>query len=302
MPAVNPPFIPRFGAGAPAGTAPRGTIYYDTTTNPYTSYAFNAGAWHLAGASSGLILGAGAPAGIAASGTLYSQTDAAALWSFQAAAVAASVVQTADTNGHGTPGAPTFGGAPTVGNILIAFLGSDGDASGSIDTTKWTVITHGGTSTGRGLAAYRYVQGGDTATPPAICSSGNFFWGLSVVEVTGVIGVFGTDVAGFTETYDHQAVWNTPSHVVSTNQMALLGAGAYDATANFTNPATWTVLDNWLHSSNYGAQNILSLAPANGTDVSAAFNFPASSENNFGITIIFAQASSENWLELAHNP
>lgn len=303
MGAVNPPFIPRFGAGAPGGSVPQGTIYYDTTTDPYTSYVYRAGAWHTTGASAGFLIGAGVPSGLAASGTIYSRSDAAAIYSFQNDPVAATVVQFADTNAHGTPGAVTFGGAPTPGNILIAFLGSDGDASGVIDAAKWTVITHGSTSTGRGLAAYRYVQAGDTATPPNLCTSGTFFYGLTCVEVTGVVGTFSTDVAAFTETYEHQSgPWNTPSHVVTTNQMALMCAGAYDASAPFVDPVTWTVVDNWVHGANYGAMDVLTIAPANGTDIAATFNFPAGSENNFAITIVFAQGTAENWLELAHNP
>ena len=50
MPTLYPPFIPVFGTGVPGGTVPHSTLYYDTSTNPYTAYVFHAGAWHTAGA------------------------------------------------------------------------------------------------------------------------------------------------------------------------------------------------------------------------------------------------------------
>ena len=51
---LYPPFIPIFGVGAPGALVPHNTLYYDTSTNPYTSYVYMAGAWHACGA-----LGAG---------------------------------------------------------------------------------------------------------------------------------------------------------------------------------------------------------------------------------------------------
>lgn len=44
----NPPYIPRFGAGAPAFAAPNGTVYYDTAAG-YAEYIRNGGAWRAVG-------------------------------------------------------------------------------------------------------------------------------------------------------------------------------------------------------------------------------------------------------------
>ena len=52
---LSPPFIPRFGSGAPSGSAPVGTQYFDTSNN-YAEYIYRSGAWHSVAATASNIV------------------------------------------------------------------------------------------------------------------------------------------------------------------------------------------------------------------------------------------------------
>lgn len=68
--AFYPPFVPIFGTGAPGATVPHNTLYFDTSTNPFTAYVYSttAGAWKTFGAL-GSGVNASAIQGIAVSNT-----------------------------------------------------------------------------------------------------------------------------------------------------------------------------------------------------------------------------------------
>lgn len=139
---TNPAFIPAFGAGAPGVTVPHNAIYYDTSTNPYTPYIYNAGAWHKTGAGSAVtagnatqIQGVNVAATAPNNGDILTYVAANSDWEPQPASggVPATFVQvkSAALASHAT--GVTFGVAPTQGNLLVALI-SDQASSPSVNT------------------------------------------------------------------------------------------------------------------------------------------------------------------------
>lgn len=295
MGAINPPYLPRFGAGAPTGSASDGTVYYDTT-NGYLGYIYKAGQWNPFGG--GVILGSGVPTLLAPAGCLFSRTDSAHIYSSQPTGTPKTVVQFAHNSGHGAPTNVTLGGAPTVGNLLIANLGSQLTCLANIDTSKWTVLDSGG-AVKFGVIAYRYVQVGDTATTPNITTGLGTtpFWGLEVVEIAGVSGTIAADVSHVTSIYDQAAAFNTPSYLTNQpSQLALLIASEYNATvANIGLPAGWTNVEQWT-SGNYGTMLIAKQVPGSGTDLLAAISKATGADPAmYAATVVFTSVPAAGW-------
>lgn len=295
MPAVTPPFIPRFGHGAPTGTAAPGTTYYDID-NAYLAYTFNAGQWQPQGG--GVIRASGAPTTqLAPPGTLWSRTDAVKLYQSTPTGVAKTIAQFTHNSGHGLPTSATFPGAPTIGNLWIANLGSSNDVHTLIDTTKWTTLLFGG-AVKFGVIAYRYVQAGDTATPPNLCTgASNPFWGVEMVEIAGVSGVIANDIAFTTSIFDQPNAFNTPLAVTTQpSQLAILMPSEYNATvANITNPAGWTSQEQWT-SGNYGTMLLTAQTPAQGTQLQAAINKATGADPAmYAVTIVFTSTPAGHW-------
>lgn len=246
----------------------------------------------------GVLIGAGAPITLQPAGVLYSQSDAPIVWSSQpTAAGTPAVVQFASTSGSSAIGAPTLPSNPTVGNILIAFLGTGSDPSANL-AVGWTSFENGsgGATTRYGRALYRYVQVGDVAALPAIGSGGSFFWFAEVYEVSGVSGTFASDVVAHSGVYG-QAVspFNTGANsTTGNNQLVLLGAGDYDATTtNMTNPATWTsdILTN--NFTNFGSwMGSHKFFATSGTSYQASIAFETGANRvAFAIQVVFADHS-----------
>jgi hypothetical protein len=296
MPAITPPYRPRFGNGAPSGGAAQGTLYFDVQNN-YQSYIFQGSQWRLSGQ---VILGAGVPTFAAPPGTLYSRNDGTpGLYASNAGLAADTVVQFAHTAGHGVPGAPTFGSAVTTGNLLLAYLGSSLNQSAALNLVDWTLLDNLSVSSISALVAYRYAQAGDGATPPAVCLTGNPFWGMEMIELSGVTGNINVDIVhhlleGSGSTFNT----TTPQDTTAANQLALLGLMAYDATANVTNPSGFTLLEQWNDgAADYGAMTFGKQTPASGTDVGGATMTRPSGSNgdNYASTIILASSLVESW-------
>lgn len=259
---------------------------------------------------SGVLLGVGAPTALEPAGTLYSQTDAAGVWSSQPTYIAnPTVVQFASTSGAAAIGSVTLPGAPTVGNLLIALLGTGTDPSAHL-AAGWTSFENGsgGGTLRYGRALYRYVQVGDTAVLPAIGSGGTFFWFAEVYEISHVSGVFANDVVAHPAIYGQTASpLTTPAATTAApEQLVLLGGGTYDASTNMTNPATWTsdILTN--NNSNYGAWLASNkLVAVAGTSIQASIAFPTGTLLvAFAIQVVIANTSAlvANWTLVGPSP
>lgn len=249
---------------------------------------------------SGVLLGSGVPSALEPAGTLYSRTDAAGVYSSQPITSAPAVVQSASTSGASSAiGAPTLPGNPTVGNLLIAIVGSNSDIGAHI-AAGWTSFVNGG-ATRFGRALYRYVQVGDVAALPAIGSGGGFFWFAEVWEISGVTGTFATDVAATSSIQDQTAGFNTPAGSTTANgQLVLLGEGSYNGTGNVTNPAGWTsdilTFDNADYGSWLGSHEAF---PTSGTSYSATMTVSNAGGTNtaFAISVVMQNSGvlTANW-------
>jgi hypothetical protein len=168
-----------------------------------------------------------------------------------------AVVQFANTSGHGTPGSLTLGSTPTAGNLIIAFIFTDGDANAVLDTTKWTDVAHGTGATRHWQCVRRYVQSGDTTALPAFCSSGSFFYSTMAYEISGVTGTWATDfdqsTAGYGISHPSHTVTTTSMSTAVANELAVIGNGDYNATQHITVSSGWTQDIDQLNFSNYGA-------------------------------------------------
>lgn len=286
MPVQNPPFIPRFGAGAPAGTAPPGTLYFQTDAN-YQEWTFQGGQWNK---TFSLQIGTGVPAFLAPAGMIFSRTDVPHLYMSTPAPAASTVLQHGHNAAHNTGGSVTFGAPVTTGNLLIGWLGAGIDLSGTI-TAGWNLLDH---QTVGGISAQivtHYAQAGDGATPPnPFLNGAATFWGLNMAEISGVTGVIGTDIVShILDTNTVTFNTTTPQNTAGAGQLCLLNMFSWDGTANFGTPAGWASVETWNDAAvNYGSMSLCSQTPGGVTNVgNATVTRPAgSSGNNFADTII----------------
>ena len=232
-----------------------------------------------------VILGTGVPTALKPAGTLYSRTDAAGLYvSTSTVSGGKTVVQTAyDIHGNSTPGNITLPGAPTVGHLIIVFVhwGEANMAAPTINTSAWTqFITVTSGSNEPCFAVYRYVQTGDTAVLPAICTAGTAYWGATAFEISGVSGTFATDVEASSGTFGNVSSITAPSiTTASTGTLALLAGGQYNGNTNPTlgGSGTWTTDQSAHNSTNFGSVACgHQTVSASGTAVAGTVTFGAS--------------------------
>lgn len=253
----------------------------------------------------GVLLGSGAPASLQPAGTLYSRTDTAGVYSSQPVGAAPSVVQHKSLiQTSSIPGVVTLTGAPTPGNLILAFIayGDNASVQPTVDTTKWTqFITATGTGSNiRGFAVYRYAQIGDVAALPAFCTAGSDYWAAAVYEVNSVTGTFGTDVilsegAGQTGS----AVVVTGNQLtVNANDLAIIAGGQYDGTTNPTISAPWVSDESANNAANFGSivgghRTVAAPATINGT---LTFNQTTHSATGFQVVVANTGALVANWV------
>lgn len=125
----SPPWIPFFGTGAPGGSVPITSPYFDTSTNPYTPYIYDhtATAWKKYGVAAAGSGNAQSIQGIAVSATppangqvlQYVAANNDYEPTTQGTGATPTIVQFAMKSA--TLGAVVMGTAPTNGNLLIAF-------------------------------------------------------------------------------------------------------------------------------------------------------------------------------------
>lgn len=255
--------------------------------NDATKYLDGTGAYTVP-ADNDPLLGTGVPSVLEPAGWLYSRSAAKELYQSNPTSTppVAVVQHKSAINGNTIPGAITLTGAPVAGHLIIAFLHTNLFASAvTVNTPGWTVFedVRGSLNPAaqRGMGLYRYAVLGDTATLPAFWTAGSTYWAYQVYEISGVSGVFATDVPLHGQAESDVNVTSLASGTLVTtlpNALALIGAGQYNGNADPTLSAGWTRDEFGHNSSNYGSGVGGSQAiAASGTSVNATVTFTTSS-------------------------
>jgi hypothetical protein len=272
--------------------------------NDATKYFDGMGGYSVPpGSGSGVTLGSGAPSAAGSAGAVYSRTDQAGLYVNTTERKLAKV-QTAFASGSGTPASMTLGATPTAGNLLIAWLGSNNDAHSLLDTSKWTLIENGGATTVFLLAAYRYVQGGDTTAVPALCTGSVSFHAQQVIEISGVTGTWANDFDRSDSLYNQSVTTLTKTATKTRwdNDLVLCGVFNWDGNSNITGGSGYTFDVQQNNMGNYGAWALAEASfPANQTSASTAFTIPTGVTHNCGYISVFLR-SSPLWTQITGLP
>lgn len=196
-------------------------------------------------------------------------------------------------------GAMTLPSPPTPGNLIITWFWRS-SISVSENTADWTVYFYSGNVSGGDTilsVMYRYVQSGDTAALPGVCSTGNPFWASNAVEVSGVSGVIGTDIEQ-TDTINPgpSALSLTTTSIMTAhaNDLVLIGVVSYDApSGNITGASGFTFDVQQINASDWGAWAQVSKSiPGNGTAVSTTFTIPSTAGPCAYYTVVMRPSSS----------
>lgn len=215
--------------------------------------------------------------------------------------MALAVAQSTSGSGSGTglTTSKSLSGAPTAGNLLIAFIGtgnSSTTATITIDTTKWTPFERAINPNDTDMtitACYRYVQIGDTAAMPAFCTAGSTFFAYTVQEISGVNGTWANDYQSSRYVQARSATsMTTPTDITrSANCLGLLGFFKYNRSANSGLDAAWTSDQNANNSGNYGSYGCAHQAVVSaGTTISATNTFQAGADTTGMIQVILQTA------------
>jgi len=198
-------------------------------------------------------------------------------------------VQSTSGSGSGTglTVAKTLPGAPTAGNLLIAFFNTQGGGESNyvVNTSSWFYIDRTLTNNGDALitAIGRYVQSGDTATMPAFLTSGSTFHSWEVQEISGVSGTWATDFLS-SRAISRQLSSNTvvtPDHMALVNgSYAICGYAKYNEGSAGSTPSGWTADINTVNAGNYGSFGICYKAGMNAGDSAQATWVAAGSSSN----------------------
>lgn len=179
----------------------------------------------------------------------------------------------------------TLPGAPTAGNLVVAFanLFQDRSALNGNWTDSGIVQVDANSSFCRVL--YRYVQPGDTAASiQALCTANNVFWCATMIEISGVTGVWVDDF----ENSDKGGTTGNPvttGTLVTTgvNSLAVCGvqcAGGPSPSGGFE--AGWTEQQGVLNGYSYGI----------------ATQFNASAGASVDLTVTWAHGFTATWILL----
>lgn len=156
-----------------------------------------------------------------------------------------------------TPGSISVGWTPTPGHLLITFLHCNINASGiTVNTTDWTDFQDVIVSAQQyGMGLYRYVQGGDTSSLPALWTAGATYWAYEVFEISGVTGIFANDAQASNGTGSATSTPLTSSTITTgaANCLALFGCGQYNGASNSSASVGWTVDEVGNNAAFYGS-------------------------------------------------
>lgn len=136
-----------------------------------------------------------------------------------------------------SPPVPILPGAPTVGNIVVAWWSDN--AGSTLNTTDWTLIASAGPASGGSeilYCMYRYVQSGDGATLPALSNGGNIYRVLAV-EISGVTGTWANDFDQYAAEITYPP---TAFNTSSANELVYFAFWAGDGGFSYTPGSGWT--------------------------------------------------------------
>lgn len=204
----------------------------------------------------GLILGAGVPTLFMPAGTLYSRNDAAGVYASVIGPALPVVKQFEHNDGAGVPVCPTLGTVPVVGNMLIAWVGS-GD--GQTLVNGWNLITQE-SATGGPVLAFRYVQSGDTTTPPTPISASLGQYAMELLEIESIASTAGAAIIASTADSDTSTFNTSAIDSTTADQLMLYFGSGYGWTTDSAYPAGLTGIEQWSNSPNYGGLTVASLA------------------------------------------
>lgn len=170
---TNPAFMPAFGTGAPGASVPHNAVYYDTSTNPYTPYIYQAGAWHKYGAGNAAtsgnatqIQGVNVANTAPNNGDILTYVAANSDWEPKPASggVPATIVQVKSAANASNAVGVTLNAAPTAGNFLVALITDQATAPSLNSAAGWFNMGEAsGAQDGWGVFVRRAVAG-DSAT------------------------------------------------------------------------------------------------------------------------------------------
>lgn len=210
-----------------------GTTGQVLTKTSGTDYAFD---WQTA--SGGVLIGSGVPTALETAGTLYSRNDAAGVYASEpiTMSLAPTPVQSGFKDNSFTAPTVVLGSAPSVGNLVIAFVAYGGSAAWH---NGWTQFAPASAPAGSNalFGIYRYVQAGDTATLPTFNADAGGIVRATAMEITSVSGTWATDF----DTYVTAS--NTPVGPLTTgapSELLLLASGFGSGFGSYTASAGWT--------------------------------------------------------------
>ena len=245
--AIQPPFLPQYGSGAPGASVPHTATYFDTSVIPYTPYIYHSGAWHTFGAA-----GAGTNA-VTLQGTPISATpptngqvlqDIGGTWTPQnAAAAGPGFVQFGMAAGAHSSGV-VMGSAPINQNALFA-LSTDENTSPTINTAGgWFLLVEASAAAdGYGVAMKICGVGESTTQEPfsdahngvtAIWEFSNATWGL-LVAAPGYVST-ATPAATYNNSKTAGAfilALNSPAATLRTSSAVAPGTAVLDGATSF---------------------------------------------------------------------
>lgn len=194
-------------------------------------------------------------------------------------------------SGTSRPDAVKLFGLPKLGSLILASIawGNGGSGAPTLNTGNWTnFVTALAGSNPQALGNWRYVAGGDTDVLPQLYSAGSAFFFCSVIEVTGVSGVFADDVVAFAAARQASgsSMTTTPVNTTAADQLGVIMASNYDGSAFLSFSAGWNQALASLDFSNYGAVGI------------AAKNFPVAGTAVTGTITETGTGNPAAWIQV----
>lgn len=270
-------------------------------------------AWLPAGGTGGTVqIGIGVPTALEAPGQLYSRSDAAEVWSSQPITTGGSVAQHVITIFPPVvPGSVTLPGAPTPGNLLIAYCGF-GNAGGTAPTynlADWTLIGENLISSSpkrvSGFALARIVQVGDTAVTPPLATAGGDYAGITCVEINGTASSTVADIVttSFNDSVTKPCIVG-PITTLHSGELVLAFGTQYNGGAVMVMTGSgWTLDGNAQNAALYGAMGLWHRSESSaGSVVSDTISGGGGSldiESTFMCSINVSTTTTPNWVKVS---